>query len=539
LSGKMKLKQMIGRFTAGLLSVLLLASLAGCGSGETAGNGQEHTDFAPEEMSGETLGAGYAADHVFSLHIERDKSLNPISTVSSANMLVDSLVYETLFEVDGNYEVSSRLVKDWSTIDGGTTWLFHMDESVLFHDGGGLTAYDAAYSIGRAQRTAYYGTRLSLIYGVSAMDNSLLMISLQYPNMQFPSRLVVPIIRDGTMNDEVPPGTGRYRYSEDLSKLTVFQEHPDADRLPVEEIYLKSFSDAGAAILGFEDSLIDLVTNNPTGTNSLGYGGSNEVRYYGTNNMHYLGFNTFSYFLCYPEYRRALNYAVDRDYIVREAMNGYAVASALPISPQSPLFNENLNAALSYSLTKCLRAFDDVEVADHDMDGKLEYMVTGIPIEINIDFIVCGESSAKRKAARKIADDMKSMGLTVNLRELSWRDYEKALEEGDFDMYYGEVRLTADFDLMPFLSNKGKLNYGGFKDVGYEAAVAAYLAADDAGRAASCDAMCSAVAQYATIIPICFEKEEVISHRGVISGLNPNQYSIFHNMTEWTMNLDG
>lgn len=535
----MKLKHRIGRLTAGLLSVILLVSQAGCGGGETAGSGQEPADFAPEELSGETLGAGYAVDRVFSLHFERDRSLNPISTESSANMLVDSLVYETLFELDENFEPSSRLVKEWRTVDDGTTWLFYMDESVLFHDGGNLTAYDAAYSIGRAQRTAYYGPRLSLIYGVSAMDSSLLAISLQYPNMQFPSRLVVPVIRDGSMNDEIPPGTGRYMYSGNLSKLTVFREHPDADKLPVEEIYLKSFGDAGAAILGFEDSLIDLVTNNPTGTNNLGYGGSNEVRYYGTTNMHYLGFNTFSYFLCYPEYRRALNFAVDRDYIVREAMNGYAVPSALPISPQSPLFNESLNASLSYSLAKCLREFEAVDVADHDMDGKLEYMVTGIPIEINIDFIVYGENNAKRRAARKIAEDMKSMGLTVNLRELGWRDYVKALEEGDFDMYYGEVRLTPDFDLTPFLSNKGTLNYGGFKDVGYEAAVAAYLAADDESRAAYCDAMCAAVAQYATIIPICFEKEEVATHRGVITGLNPNQYNIFHNMTEWTMNLDG
>ena len=39
------------------------------------------------------------------------------------------------------------------------------------------------------------------------------------------------------------------------------------------------------------------------------------------------------------------------------------------------------------------------------------------------------------------------MGITVKLRELSWDDHITALEDGDFDIYYGEVKLTADFDL--------------------------------------------------------------------------------------------
>jgi len=39
------------------------------------------------------------------------------------------------------------------------------------------------------------------------------------------------------------------------------------------------------------------------------------------------------------------------------------------------------------------------------------------------------------------------------------------------------------------------------------------------------------------IITICFEKQEVVTHRGVVSGLKPTQYNIFNKFTEWTINL--
>jgi peptide/nickel transport system substrate-binding protein len=521
-----------------LTAALTLALFNGCAV-ETGEGTDTHENYEVGGVSGQTLTAGYAVDKVFSLNLDGSRSLNPISTTSSANMLVDQLVYDTLFEVDGNFEVSSRLVKSWETTDDGTTWLFTLDTTVPFQDGSTLSAQDAAYSVQRAQRTAFYGPRLSPIYGVSAMDSGLLMISLQYPDMQFPSRLVVPVVKNGTMNDDVPPGSGPYMYSEDRSRLEIFPEYPDADKLPIGTIYLKEFTDAGEIISAFEDSLVDLVLNDPTGANNLGYGGSNEVRYYTTTSMHYLGFNTYSYFLCYPEYRRALNYAVDRETIVRQAMYGNAEEATLPINPQSALYDSGLASSLSYDLGKSVQELASVDVTDHDMDGKLEYMVTGIPIEIHINFIVCSDSSAKLAAARIITEDLQSIGLTVELRELNWRDYSKALEEGDFDMYYGEVKLPADFDLTDLLSNDGSLNYGGFQDVGYEGAIAAYLAADEENRAISCNNMCAQIAQYATIIPVCFEKAEVITHRGVETGMTPNQYNIFNHITDWKIALDG
>jgi hypothetical protein len=41
------------------------------------------------------------------------------------------------------------------------------------------------------------------------------------------------------------------------------------------------------------------------------------------------------------------------------------------------------------------------------------------------------------------------------------------------------------------------------------------------------------------IIPVCFEQREVISHLGIITGMKPNQYNIFADVENWTINLNG
>lgn len=97
-------------------------------------------------------------------------------------------------------------------------------------------------------------------------------------------------------------------------------------------------------------------------------------------------------------------------------------------------------------------------IKDYDGDGKLEYM-SGSAQKIELKFIVCSDSSAKTGVVRKFASDMETLGLTVNVQELTWENYIQALEDGDFDMYYGEVKLRNNFDVTELLDPDSDLNY--------------------------------------------------------------------------------
>ena len=143
----------------------------------------------------------------------------------------------------------------------------------------------------------------------------------------------------------------------------------------------------------------------------------------------------------------------------------------------------------------------------------------------------------KVAAARDITARLRQAGITVTLRELPFADYLAALEERDFDMYYAEVKLTADFSLIQLLAPKGTLNYGGVGDASYETHIHAYLEAPEENRKFAADFMLRHIVDTAPIIPIAFEKQELLTHADIVTGIRPTQYNVFHNITNWRIDL--
>lgn len=487
-----------------------------------------------------------AADDIFSVNYDPEAGLNPISATSAANMQFWSLMYDSVFVVEPDFSVTSEVVKSYESNDY-KWWVFYVDNTITFHDGSPVTAEDIVYSILRAKQYEYYAKRLECIYGISAMGDDCFAISTEEANSQLPALLNIPIIKSGTMADPVPLGSGPYMMDESGSKLVKYDGYRHADSLPVDTVYLKNYMDTSAKISAYEASLIDVVTNDPTGMFNLGYGSSNETRYYDTTNMHYIGFNFNSRYFSNALARYAVFSIVDRDGIVEQFMGNAGRASVLPVHPISPLYDESLTADYTYDVNRSQMLFQNFGVKDYDTDGVLEIMITGIVVEIDIKFIVNNDSTVKLEAARKIAQELNSIGIKTTLWELSWDDYIEALEKGEYDMYYGEVAMTPNWDLSflfepytiardPEDTDKG-MNYANCFDDQFLSLYAAYLGAGEESRAAACAEVCKYMLSQAAIVPICFERREILTHRGVAAGIQATQYDIFNKFYEWTIVL--
>ena len=57
----------------------------------------------------------------------------------------------------------------------------------------------------------------------------------------------------------------------------------------------------------------------------------------------------------------------------------------------------------------------------------LEFALSGMKVDIELNFAVCADNAAKVQEARRIAEDLEAIGIGVNLRELTWKDYLAAL----------------------------------------------------------------------------------------------------------------
>ena len=104
---------------------------------------------------------------------------------------------------------------------------------------------------------------------------------------------------------------------------------------------------------------------------------------------------------------------------------------------------------------------------------------------------------------------------------------------GVFDIAYCEVKLTPDFDLTCILSPGGEANYSRGGDYTHSENINAFLAADDANRQKACDEMCQYIAETAAIVPICYEKHQMITHEGVVSNITVNQGEPLFCFQEW------
>lgn len=546
------------RIFALLLAAAMVFSLAACG--ETAAEPEATPDPSADgaaTVSGQTLTFGDAADNVFSLSLDYEESLNPIKTQSTLNQLVDCLVYDRLFEVDENFNVTSRILSDWyysKNEDSAGVWVLKVKEGIQMHDGSTLTAQDVAYSVSCvfSSGSTYYQQQLGRIYS-SAYNGEVYLATDGVDNAQLPQRMSIPVIKSGSVGEEVPVGSGPYMYNEDRTALVKFDAYEGSESLPVDEVQLRAYRGMEELITEFESGLVDLVVNDPTGIYNMGYGGKNENRVITTSNLHFIGFNSNSTFFRYDAYRYAMNWIVDRDSIVSDTLDGNAVATALPIHPNSSLYDTELASQFSYSPSRCLTELERGGCRDLDADGQLEFALSGMKVDIELNFVVCADNAAKVQEARRIADDMEAIGLSVNLRELTWKDYLAALRTGyvdsskeepeiPVDMYLAEVALTGDWNILTLISGDWEedntLNYGGWDYEELTLLTESYLGAKDDDREQAVSDWLQLLTTTSVILPVCFETRDVISHLGIISGMSPNQYDVFNNITAWTIHID-
>ncbi|MCD8375064.1 MAG: hypothetical protein LUC20_08255, partial [Oscillospiraceae bacterium] len=124
------------------------------------------------------------------------------------------------------------------------------------------------------------------------------------------------------------------------------------------------------------------------------------------------------------------------------------------------------------------------------------------------------------------------------LYELGYDDYVNCLLEGDYDFYYGEIRLTPDWSLLSLLDSEQDVSYSHVVDSQYAELIKAYLGADDASRYELYQEALRYVMENGAIVPICFERRQILTHRGVVSGINATQYDLFNRFQDWTITFD-
>lgn len=475
--------------------LLVLLLLTGCTAPQEPAvslpeEGPDTSAQEPPQEQGEAI--------PFTLAVYPQESFHPALSKNRTNLLLSSLIYEPLYRVDEHFEPQPVLADRAYPSEDKLTWTVDLKEAA-FSDGTPVTGAVVAEALNTARgEGSRYAARLAGITGVSAGEGSV-SITLSAPNGNLPALLDIPIPSD---SGERPLGTGRYVLTEGESMRLTARE---GRTVPAQTIPLREITHTDDRIAAFDSGDITLVETDLMGTNTPAYSGSYEVWDYPAADFVYLGMNTGEDRPCADEtLRRGLARAIDRESIADTVFAGHAVASALPVHPNSPRWSQELNDAWSYK--------------PEALSGDLVLLVNS-------------ENSAKTSAAQYIADQLRAVGLNVEIRRLPWESYVEALEQGEFDLYLAETNLTADFDLRPLIGTGGALNYGGWSSL-----ITDQLLTELNGGIGDEGVVYSHLMDQALLIPICFKNGSVLTQWGRVSGLNPVREDPFYQMENWTIN---
>lgn len=508
------------------LPALMLACallLSGCTGGEN--------DITPEPSPSATPVVQSAAERQFTLPYYPSASLHPITGDNRSNLIVSSLVYETLFVVDETFSAQPLLAQSYATEDG-LTHIITLRQDVVFSDGTPLTAQDAAASLELARASTLYASRLSLITSVKAEEGRLV-VTTSVAHGCLPLLLDIPVVQSG--GGERPLGSGPYRFSiTEEADLLVPNPHWDREeQLPFSRVSLYPITETDMLVSGFDSQEISMVSTDLTGTNALGFSGDYDIWDYPTSTLLYVGFNTRSGLCRDGVFRSALSAGLDRGSVVSGLLSRHAQAAALPVSPASRLYDQGLADEFAYSAIRMDRLLGEAGYTQGE-DG-LFYYGRG---QVTLTMLVNSDNSYKLSIARYLAGQLTQAGVQVTLRELAWEDFTAALAKGEFDLYLGEVKLTADFDLTSLLASNGALNYGRWSDRETDTLLAAFRAADAQGRPAAAAALCRHVVQQAPIAPLSFKCHSVLTHWGTFSAPTVTQSTLFYQLSDWVMQGD-
>ena len=415
------------KLIAVLLAFATLISFSAC-SDKNPDDDDIYQTTSPDSMNEGVLNLAYS---------EVD-SLNPFTCTTSANMQILRLVYSGLFKLDKNYNPVADIAVSGEVADKKVTVKIG---SFRFSDGTPVSVTDVKSSFDKAKASPTYAARLANFESAGAYEGNIVIFTLTSDDPYALSCLDFPIIKGGADTD-LATGCGRYipRFSGESIYLTA-NPSKSGFNPAIKTIKLVPVREENAVISNLE------VGNTGFNYDDLSDGEYSRINAktveMGINSFVYLAFNSSSDIFSNKLIRQAANLAVDRQIISTTAFQGHARTAYTPFNPDwYPLVSKDLVIARNKTEANKLIADSLINIASRE-----------------IVFLVNSENRFKLEAAEFIAENLREIGFTVNLRKLSAEGLKTALSEGNYDLYIGEIRLTPNMNLSALLLG-GNASFG-------------------------------------------------------------------------------
>ena len=397
-----------------------------------------------------------AADTIIVGKAEEAVGWDPALVTASSSFELMAAVYETLIIFDDDGQPMSILAESWEQPDD-TTYVFTLREGVTFHNGNPLTAEDVVFSFERLMDPdagSVWASQFEPVESVEATDELTVTITLNQSYGPFLSVLtagyaaILPNSPDTDFQTEMI-GTGAYKIQEHVqdtnTTLVANEEYWREGQPATPNLRYNIMPEESARLAAVRTAEINITSMvDPVTIETARSDDAVNVIEQATSDYYLLGFNCSVAPFDNLQVRQALSMAIDRQAIIDSVFFGAGQVSG-PIAP---------------TLGDWATPIEDLPNYEVDLDGARALLEEAGATDLTFSITVGSNRTEFVNIALVIQDQLKEIGVNVELDQVEWGTFIEKWSARDFQSFVSFNGSGNDPDraLYPALTTGGSVN---------------------------------------------------------------------------------
>lgn len=421
--------------------------------------------------------------------------LHPALYESQYDSYIISLVYDSMVGVNPKLEFEPAMAEKWDISDDSKSVTFYLRDGLKWHDGKPVTTDDIEFSYKFIAHKDYTGPHYSTINaikgieeyhagntdqieGIEIINEKTIKITTEEVYAPFfndiASTVIIPKhiwndipVGEASEATEIlrnPIGSGPFKMEEFVAdqyvKLVAYDDYWDG------RPYLDSFiiqvaneETSQAQMINGEIEFMDISSMDNDTLGFLEDGGA-IVQQFSSDGYQYLGLNNRLDLFKDKKVRQAFAYAIDRQSMVDNLMDGNGTVCNVPLAPGHWAFPDNVNE-YKHNTEK---AIDLLKEAGWEYkDGKMYR--DGNPVKITLKYP--SGNKVRESSAPLIQQNLKDIGIEAELMLMDFGTLlQQVVTDQDFEMFLMAWSLTPDPDGIGIwhsdYTDSGEYNFAGF-----------------------------------------------------------------------------
>ena len=160
----------------------------------------------------------------------------------------------------------------------------------------------------------------------------------------------------------------------------------------------------------------------------------------------YLGWNADTVYFSDRRVRQAMTHAFNRELTIDVNMNGLGIPISGPYSISTPAYDQSIEA-WPFDLERAAALLEQAGWVDRDGDGIREKRIDGKNVPFRFTMLTYGHRPEMIAAMEIFKDDLRKIGVTMNIVPAEWSVLIQRMDDKDFDGFTGGWMLGWETDL--------------------------------------------------------------------------------------------